>query len=155
VRLQTQLSSATAQVEDRFEATTVVDLYRGDRLLVPAGSVLRGVVTSVNKADRIDRKGTLTVAFDQATVRGRTYPLRATVVNAIESEGIRSEAGRIGTGAGVGAVIGGIIGGVKGALIGILVGAGGTIAATEGTDVNLAPGTILRVRLDQPLTIRS
>ncbi|MBI2835867.1 MAG: hypothetical protein HYX76_15720, partial [Acidobacteria bacterium] len=47
VRLQTQLSSATAQVEDRFEATTVVDLYRGDRLLVPAGSVLRGVVTSV------------------------------------------------------------------------------------------------------------
>ena len=31
VRLQTELTSDTAQVEDRFEATTVVDLYRGRR----------------------------------------------------------------------------------------------------------------------------
>jgi len=43
---------------------------------------------------------------------------------------------------------------VKGALIGILVGGGGTIAATEGKDVTLDPGTILRVRLDQPPGVR-
>src|SRR5687768_15416664 len=42
VRLQTALNSGTAQVEDRFEATTLVDLIINGRLTVPAGSVMRG-----------------------------------------------------------------------------------------------------------------
>jgi hypothetical protein len=150
VRLQSELYSDTAQPEDRFEATTVVDLYRGNEVLIPAGSVMRGVVSSVNRASRTDRRGSLTVAFDQITVRGRNYPMRGTVVEAIQSEGIRGEAGRAGAGAGVGAVIGGILGGVRGALLGILIGGGGTIAATEGTDVKLPAGTVLSVRLDTP-----
>jgi hypothetical protein len=33
------------------------------------------------------------------------------------------------------------------------VGGGGTIAATEGADVDLPAGTILRIRLDQALEI--
>ena len=154
-RLQTQLSSSTAQVEDRFEATTVADLYRGNDVLIPAGSVLRGVVRTVDRATRTDRKGQLTVSFDQITVRGRTYPMRGTVSEALESGGIKGEAGRIGAGAGVGAVIGGILGGLKGALLGVLIGGGGTIAATEGKDVTLEPGTILRIRLDTPPAVTS
>jgi hypothetical protein len=153
VRLQTQLSSATAQVEDRFEATTMVDLLEGDRVLIPAGSVVRGVVSSVTKAGRLERKGSLTVAFDRLTIRGRSYPMRATVTQALESEGIKGEAERIGAGAGIGAIIGGILGGLKGALAGILIGGGGTIAATEGTDVTLPVGTVLRLRLDTPLQL--
>ena len=155
VRLQTQLSSDNAQVEDRFEATTAVDLYRGNEVLIPAGSVMRGVVSSVNRASRTDRKGSLTVAFDQVTVNGRSYPMRGTVTQALESEGIRGEAGRIGAGGAVGAIIGGIMGGVKGALLGVLIGGGGTIAATEGKDVTLPAGTLLRVRLDTPPNIGS
>ena len=154
VRLQNQLSSATAQVEDRFEATTVVDLYRGNEVLIPAGSVLRGVVRTVDKATRTDRKGELTVSFDQITVRGRTYPMRGTVTQALESEGVKGEAARIGAGSAVGAIIGGIIGGVKGALLGVLIGGGGTIAAVPGKDVTLPAGTILRVQLDTPPDIR-
>jgi hypothetical protein len=76
------------------------------------------------------------------------------VTQALESEGMRGEVGRIGAGAGVGAIIGGILGGVKGALLGVLIGGGGTIAATEGKDVTLPPGTILRVRLDEPPMVR-
>jgi hypothetical protein len=154
VRIQSELTSDTAQVEDRFEATTVVDLSEGDRVLIPAGSVMRGLVTSVNRASRTDRKGSLTVTFNQITVRGRAYPMRGTVVDTIESEGIRGEAARIGAGSAVGAIIGGIIGGVKGALLGVLIGGGGTMVATEGKDVHLPPGTILRVRLDTPPEIR-
>jgi hypothetical protein len=53
VRLQNPLSSKTSLVEDRFEATTMVDLRdEHGRVLVPAGSVMRGVVSSVNKATR-------------------------------------------------------------------------------------------------------
>jgi hypothetical protein len=154
VRLTNQLSSDTAQVEERFEATTVVDLRSDNNVLIPAGSVVRGVVSSVNRASRTDRRGSLTVSFDQITVRGRSYPMRGLVTEAIESEGIRGEAGRIGAGSAIGGIIGGIIGGVKGALLGVLIGGGGTIAATEGKDVTLPPGTILRVRLDDPPALR-
>ena len=154
VRLQNPLSSKTSQVEDRFEATTMVDLVdeRG-RVLVPSGSVMRGVVSSVNKATRTDRKGSLTVAFDRVTISGRSHTIRATVSQALESEGIKGEAGKIGIGAGAGAILGAILGGAKGALAGILIGGGGTIAATEGKDVELPVGTTLRVRLDSPLSL--
>jgi len=151
VRLQTRLNSAYAQVEDRFEATTLVDVRRGDDLLIPAGTIVRGIVRSVQKAGRVERRGSMTLAFDQITIDGNSYPIRATVTQAIESEGIKGEAGRIGTGAGVGAIIGGILGGFKGAMAGILIGGGGTVAATEGTDAKLDAGAILRIRFDAPL----
>ena len=154
VRLEKELSSNTAQVEDRFTATAMVDLYQGNDVLIPAGSVLRGVVSSVTNATRTQRKGSLTVAFDQISVNGRSYPIHGTVTQALESEGIKGEAGKIGAGAGVGAIIGGILGGAKGALLGILIGGGGTIAATEGKDVLLPAGSVLRVKFDQPLQIR-
>ncbi len=155
VRLSSILSSKTAQVEDRFEGTTMVDL-RDDRgrVLVPSGSVMRGVVSSVNKATRTDRRGSMTVAFDRVTINGRSYPIRATVTQAIESEGIMGEKEKIGIGAGAGAIIGAILGGVKGAVAGILIGGGGTIAATEGKDVELPAGSVLRVRLDSPLVLQ-
>jgi hypothetical protein len=61
----------------------------------------------------------------------------------------------ISAGAGVGAVLGGILGGFTGALDGILIGAGGTIAAIEGEEVELPPGSVLRVRIDSPLEIQT
>ena len=93
------------------------------------------------------------VSFDQIAVSGRAYPLRGTVTRAIEGEGIKGESDRIATGAGVGAVIGGILGGFKSALAGILIGAGGSIVATEGRQVELPQGAILRVRIDAPVQI--
>ena len=154
VRIQTQLSSATAQVEDRFEATTVVDLYRGEDVLIPAGSVMRGIVRTVNPATRTDRKGEMTVSFDQVSIGNKTYSMRGTVTQAIESEGMKGEVKKIGAASAIGGIIGGILGGGKGALLGVLIGGGGTIAAVPGKDVTLPPGTILRVRLDTPPDIR-
>jgi hypothetical protein len=154
VRLSNNLSSGTAQVEDRFEGTTLVDVIVNGRTAIPAGSVMRGVVTAVEPGTRTNRTARLTVSFDQVTVNGRAYPIRGTVTQAIEGEGLKGETARIGTGAGVGAIIGGILGGFKGALAGILIGAGGTIAATEGNEVELPQGSVLRVRIDSPVQIR-
>ena len=153
VRLQAPLNSGTNQVEDRFEATTLVDVGVNGRVVVPAGSLMRGVVTAVEPATRTNRTARLTISFDQVTVNGQPYPIRGTVTEAIEGSGIKGEAARIGTGAGVGAIIGGILGGVKGALAGILIGGGGTIAATEGKEVEIPQGAVLRVRLDSPAQI--
>jgi hypothetical protein len=154
VRLQNSLNSGTAQVEDRFEATTLVDLNVNGRVLIPAGSVMRGVVTAVEPATRTNRTARMTVSFDQVTVNGRSYPMRGTVTQAIEGEGIRGEATRAGAGAAVGGIIGAVLGGVKGAVLGVLIGGGGTIAATEGKEVELPQGTVLRVRVDAPLQIQ-
>ena len=154
VRLQNALSSKTSQVEDRFEATTMADLRDADgRVMVPAGSVMRGIVSSVNRATQTDRKGSLAVSFDRVTIHERSYPIRATVSQALESEGIMGEKGKIGIGAGAGAILGAILGGGKGALAGILIGGGGTILATEGNDVELPSGSVLRVRMDAPLNL--
>jgi len=150
-RLQTRLNSGTARVEDRFDATTLVAFEKNGKTLVPAGSVLRGVVNSVTPAGRgIDRKGQMTLLFDRFTIDGRTYSIRATVTQALQGQ---TDTGKIAAGAGVGAIIGGILGGFKGALAGILIGGGGTVAATEGNDVDLPPGTVLRVRMDSPLEL--
>ena len=151
VRLQSRLNSGTARVEDRFDATTIVPYERNGRMLVPAGSVMRGVVNSVTPASRgVSRKGELTLVFDRFSIDGRTYSIRATVMQALQGEG---DVGKVAAGAGVGAIIGGLLGGVRGALTGVLIGGGGTVAATEGNEVDLAPGTVLRVRLDAPLDV--
>jgi hypothetical protein len=72
------------------------------------------------------------------------------VVGAIEAD---NDTEKVVAGAGVGAIIGGILGGFKGAMAGILIGGGGTVAATEGKDVDLPPGTVLRVRIDSPIDV--
>jgi hypothetical protein len=153
VRLQQPLNSGTVAVEDRFEATTLVDVSVNNRTVIPAGSVMRGLVTAVEPATRTNRTAKMTVSFDQVTVNGRAYPIRGTVTQAIQGEGIKGETGRIATGAGVGAIIGGIIGGFKGAMLGVLVGGGGITAATEGKEIELPQGAVLRVRLDSPVQI--
>jgi len=153
VRLATALTSDTAKVEDAVEATTVVDLYRGDDLIVPAGSRLTGYVSSVDRASRTDRKGALTIEFTRLSVNGRHYDVRAHVTKALESGGLKSELPGIAAGSGVGAIIGGILGGVKGAIAGILIGGGGVMVATEGKDVHLPEGTVLRVRFEDAVPI--
>ncbi|HKV99076.1 MAG TPA: hypothetical protein VJN96_04590 [Vicinamibacterales bacterium] len=153
VRLQTPLNSGTAKIEQRFEATTILDLKIGDKLPIPAGTVARGFVSSVSPAGRLDRRGNLTLSFDEILLGKSPTRFRASVEQAIDGK-MGQDITRIGAGATIGAIVGGIIGGGKGALVGVLVGSGGTMAATEGADVSLPVGTILRIRVDQPLTVQ-
>jgi hypothetical protein len=152
VRLQSSLDSGTATAEQRFEATTVLDYIVGRTVVVPAGSTVRGFVSSVRSAGKLDRRAGLTLSFDELRVDSTSYRLRATVTRAFDGK-LGDDTARIGAGAAVGAIIGGILGGGKGALLGVLVGGGGTMAATGGTEVSLPAGTILRIKLDEPLQI--
>lgn len=153
VRLRTALNSDTAQVEQRFETTTVVDVMQNGRVLVPAGTVVEGVVSAVDKATRTDRTGSLTLTFDRMRVNGQQRRIRASATEVFKSGGVRDEAPKAGVGAGAGAIIGGILGGAKGAILGAVIGAGGTIAATEGKNVDLPAGTVIRIRMDSPMRV--
>jgi hypothetical protein len=153
VRLQSALNSGTAQVEDRFEATTLTDVVSDGRVAIPSGSVVRGVVTAVEPATRTNRTAKMTVSFDRVTINGRDYPMRGTVTQAIEGEGIKGDLPKAGAGAAVGGILGAVLGGGKGAVLGAIIGGGGTIAATEGKELDLPQGSTLRVRLDSPLDV--
>ena len=153
VRLQNPLNSGTAAVEDTFQATTLADVVVDGRSLIPSGSLMRGVVSAVEPAGRLNRTAKMSVSFDQVTINGRPYPMRGTVTQTIEGKGIRGDAGKAGAGAGVGAVLGAVLGGTKGAVLGAVIGGGGTIAATEGKQIDLPQGTVLRVRIDSPLAV--
>jgi hypothetical protein len=152
VRLQTPLNSGTAKVEQRFEATTVADITMNGIAVVPAGTLVRGFVSSVRAAGKLERRGSITLSFDEIRPNDKSLRLRASVEQALDGK-MAQDAQRIGAGAVIGGIIGGIIGGGKGALVGVLVGGGGTMASTEGSDVDLPLGTLLRIRLDQPLEV--
>ena len=137
VRLETALSSNTNQVEDRFEGTTVVDLRQNGRVLIPAGSRVRGVVTAVREAGRVDRKGSLSLSFDEITLNGRNQPIRGSVTRRSRAAATRKTPARSAPAPRWAAFIGGILGGLKGAAVGVLIGGGGVVAATEGKDVEL------------------
>ncbi len=152
VRLQTSLNSGTAKMDQRFEATTILDLAKGTDVLVPAGTVLRGFVSSVRAGGRIERKGSITLSFDELVPGPDRLRLRASITQVLDGK-VSEDATRMGSGAVVSASAGGLLGGAKGAMVGVLVGGGGTIASTEGADVDLPLGTILRIRIDQPVNV--
>jgi hypothetical protein len=103
----------------------------------------------VSLAGKIDRSGSLTLAFDELEVNGRAFRIRAMATQAFESRGVLEEQS---VGA-AGAAIGGVLGGLRGARIGAAIGAGGVVAATDGKDVVLPAGTIVRLRLDEPVRV--
>jgi len=152
VRMQQPLESSTAKVEDRFEATTLADVVVQGQPVIPAGSLARGFVSSVKAAGKVSRTGSLTLSFDELRIGETSFRLRASVIQALDPK-MTEDVSKISVGAAAGGVVGGLIGGIKGALLGVLIGAGGTIAATDGSDVKLPMGAVLRLRVDQPLDV--
>jgi hypothetical protein len=62
-RLMTPLSSATAKKGDEVEAVVSRPLFDGDRLILPQGSFLKGLVVQVQPAHRPDKNGQLRLVF--------------------------------------------------------------------------------------------
>ena len=155
VRLEQALSSKTAQVEDRVEASVALPVSVDGRVVIPAGTRVQGTVTSVQRGERPVKGGKLELRFDSIYLDDRTRKdLRAQVVSVKENLDLGGDnARRAGIGAVLGGVIGRVIGGTKGAIIGAVLGGGGALAAGLGEDVELPAGTILALRLERPVDV--
>ncbi len=152
VRLDTGLSSKTARLEDRFEASVVEPVQQGEDLVIPAGSRVRGVVKGVEPAHLPAQSGRLDLQFDALFLDEQ----RLDIVGSVSSVGQQKTsdtAKKAGIGAVLGGVLGGLLGGKDGAIVGVVLGGGGAVAGTKGKDVELPAGTVLTVRLDRPLTL--
>lgn len=142
--LQTPLDAARLKVDDRFEATAISCRVEAGVDLVLAPATARGFIGSVRAAGA--GRSSVTLSFDELTADAKPQRLRASVVQVFEGR-TPDSGGRLGTGSSVPPR-------ERVALAGVLVGVGGTLTATDGRSVNLPAGTILRVRLEQPVDAR-
>ena len=157
VRLITAVSSETAELEDRVEATVTRDVIADGRVAIPAGTKVLGSVNEVTRGGKFKERARLGVRFHTLVLADGA---RETVrVDAIVREGdspARESAAKIGGGAVGGAIIGGIMGGRKGAILGGVAGAGAGSAAVAAGDRSVAvltAGSPLSVRLDAPVSV--
>jgi hypothetical protein len=155
VRLGRSLSSKTARMEDRFDATVDVPVRTDQGAVLPAGTMLQGIVRNADPAERPSKSGRLDLDFYALHVGTTRLDVRARVVQI----GPRPQKGGASAGkkAGIGGLLGGVLGvalgGGAGAVIGIVTGGAGAVLDTKGQEVELPEGTRLTVRLDQPLEV--
>jgi hypothetical protein len=144
LELTTAVSSATAQVETPVSARLRRAVMVEGETILPAGAVVSGEVSEVDRAGRVQGRSRLALRFTSVVIDGRRESLRTNPV-AFEGEATKSEdATKIGAGAGIGAAIGGLLGGGSGAAKGAVIGGAagtGAVLATRGKDVELAAGS--------------
>jgi hypothetical protein len=150
LELTTAVSSATAQVETPVSARLRRAVTIDGATALPAGTVLHGEVSEVERAGRVQGRSRLALRFTSVVIDGRRESLRTNPVT-FEGEATKSEdATKIGAGAGIGAAIGGILGGGSGAAKGAVIGGAagtGAVLATRGKEVELAAGSDLNPTL--------
>ena len=157
IRLEDEVSSETAEVEDPVMARVSRDVIVDGRTVVPAGTWVEGHVTLVEKGGRFRDKAKLELRFTTLilTERDRLPVLTQAITREGESP-TDEAASKIGASAVIGTILGAVIGGKKGAAIGSAAGAaGGTAAVASGNPnaATLAAGTPLTVRLAEPVTV--
>jgi hypothetical protein len=153
------LDSKTAQVDDTFTATVVDDVRVGERILIPAGSTVRGRVTEAVAAKRGAGNAKLSIAFDTLELEsGYRTQIIGTFQQVTESKKKRNAAVIGGSAAG-GALLGRILGkDTKGAVIGSIIGGGiGTavVMGKEGEQVTIPAGTPFEIHLDEAVKVPS
>jgi hypothetical protein len=158
LRLATAINSGTARVEDRVEATLAEAVSVGGADVLPAGSTLEGNVAAVEASGKIKGLARITLHFTSMAAAGRDdrYDIDATYSETAEATK-RSDATKIGIGAGAGAAVGGLLGGKGGAAKGAAIGGGaGTavVLSTKGDEVERPAGARLTVRLKRSVAVR-
>ncbi|HEX8559181.1 MAG TPA: YMGG-like glycine zipper-containing protein [Pyrinomonadaceae bacterium] len=162
-RLETDLTTRTAQTGDRFRLTVTS----------PAqfqGAVIEGHVASSSRSGRVTGRSDISLNFDTISYNGRTYQFAGFIdsVRGMNGETVRVDnegtvrdgdsrgtqtAQRAAIGTAVGAIIGAIAGGGKGAAIGAVLGAGagaGSVYVQGREDLELLSGSELTIRASAP-----
>jgi hypothetical protein len=148
--LETAISSATSRSGDLVVARVAEDVRVGEKVVVPAGSEVRGRVTAAVPSGRVKGDARLAFDFDTLVLKGKEHPIGTRPVDITAGDSHKRDAVIIGAGAGAGAIIGAIAKGGKGAAIGTLIGGAagtGVVLTNKGKEVELGTGSHVTVRL--------
>jgi len=157
MRLNTTISTKTAQVGDRFQADVSAPVHVSGVLAIPEGSRVSGHVILARQPGKASGRGELQLAYDEIGFDGRSYQLNTRSQVYTSKSGTTKDVALIGGGAVAGGVVGGVAGGsndiAKGAAIG---GAAGTAASllTRGPQLVLEQGMQLHTLLDGSMSVR-
>ncbi len=175
--LRSGVNTKTAQPGDGVYLTSVFPVIVGDRVAIPAGVYVQGVVDRVQRAGRVKGRAEVSMHFTTMIFNNQTVVQipgaldslpGATDAKVKDGEGDVQQSGSKGKDAGTiarGAEAGAGVGGIGGAIGGHpLAGAGyGAIAGgltglvytllTRGNDVNLEQGETVQMVLQRPLTL--
>jgi hypothetical protein len=148
--LETAISSATSRSGDRIVARLAEDVRVGEKVVVPAGSEVRGRVTAAVPSGRVKGNARLAFDFDTLVLEGKEHAIGTRPVDITAANSHKRDAAIIGGGTGAGAIVGAIANGGKGAAIGGLIGGAagtGVVLTTKGKEVALGSGARVTVRL--------
>ena len=167
-RLLDELSTGYANVGDKFRARVASDVFRGNQILIPAGSEIDGTVAQVSTG-HFGGHGSMSLRPQTVILPdGSRYRMYAQVMGApgsntnVRGEGAITPGSRIkkdgilyGGGVGAGAVTGAVLGGPAGALAGSVVAAGAVTVhlLLDHPQATLKQGTVLLFALTQPLNL--
>ena len=147
VMLKTPIDSGKVLVDHRFEAALLERFESQGQVVLAAGLVARGFVSSVRPSGKTSPQGQFTLSFDGLLVGDATLRLRATVQAAFDPKQA-DQLSRLGSAPAVGARTDSNL-----ALDTVFVNESGTVVSRTGKDAVLPAGTVLRIRLDQPLEV--
>lgn len=146
LRMNDRLTSKKAQVGSPFTTTVVTPVYVKGVEVIPAGAIVHGHVTHVERASRKSEAGSLNVTFTSIkTPNGVSYSISGSLAasdssdNESEIEG-KSSKKRNARFIGRGMVVGGLISGGSGVVSGGLVGAARGFIK-KGQEAEVEPGT--------------
>jgi len=86
LRLDVELSSRVASVDDTFIATVAEPVRLNDSVVLPEGSIVEGRVTGVTPAGVFGRSGSLKIVFENLKVFGGTRRIDAALTDEILAE---------------------------------------------------------------------
>ncbi|HWZ83149.1 MAG TPA: hypothetical protein VNW47_11015 [Terriglobales bacterium] len=156
VTLDQALTSNQSRPGDRFDATVAEPISVSDKVVIPQGAHVRGVVVDARESGRLRGRARLQLALQSIEVDGKQYEIRTASSHRIGGNHKKRNFAWIGGGAGGGLLIGALAAGGKGALIGGPIGAGaGTAVAffTGKKDIRLPAETQLTFKLAEPVTV--
>jgi len=78
LKLESQINTLSASMGDQFNATLTSDIMINDKVVLPAGSVVRGTIGNMRKAGLFMKEGKVMLIFDHiVTPAGKQVPLYA------------------------------------------------------------------------------
>ena len=156
VRMIDSIDSERDRPGQTFTATLANPILVDDVEIVARGSDLRGRLTAVKSAGRIEGAAELSLELTQIVVNGIPYAMTTAQYEEVGTARGKETTNRMAKAAGVGALIGLIAGGGKGAAIGAGVSAsaaGVAQAVTKGEQLYIPAETLLEFSISEPLVI--